>query len=112
MIKDNRVSVAAGLLTAVLSVVGAAQVHAAPLTPVRYACESYQNLVIQRDGKSAQVRFIDKSYVLSRKPSSIGVKYESGNAALIIDGPSAVFVAEDSVQLGTCLEAFPVASLR
>ncbi len=107
-----RIKLAAGLMFAVLSVLASAQAHAAPATAVRYQCEGRQNLVIERDGASARVNFIDRSYDLKRKPSSIGVKYISPTAALIIDGPSAVFVAEDRLQLGTCMEAFPVASTR
>ena len=60
-----------------------------------------------RTDETAVVRFVDRTYELRRKRSSIGVKYTSARAALIIDGPSAVFVAEDRLQLGTCLETFP-----
>jgi hypothetical protein len=98
-------------MAAVLSVLGAARAHAAPAPAVRYACEAHQNLVVERDGARAHVRFVDRSYDLKRRASGIGVKYESVNAALIIDGPSAIFVADDRLQLGACTEAFKVASL-
>jgi hypothetical protein len=111
MIKDTRVKVAAGLLLGVLSLLGTAQAHAAA-SATRYACEGRQNLVIERDRTTAHVNFIDRSYELRRKPSSIGAKYESSKAALIIDGQSAVFVAEDRLQLGACIEAFSMPSAR
>jgi len=112
MMNGLRIRVAAGLLLGVLAVLGTAQVHAAAPVPIRYACGEGQNLVIQRDRTSAHVNFIDRSYELRRKPSSIGVKYISPTAALIIDGQSAVFVAEDRLQLGACTEALPIASAK
>lgn len=74
-----------------------------------YTCGSRQNIVVERDHSSARVTFGDRSYVLTRKPSDIGQKYLSRAAALIIDGPSAVFVAEDGTDLGSCIETVPVA---
>jgi membrane-bound inhibitor of C-type lysozyme len=112
MVRDKRIRIAAGVLAAVLSVLGSAQVHAAPASTVRYACDERQNLVVERDGKTARVHFVDRSYDLRRKASGIGVKYESANAALIIDGASAIFVTDDRLQLGACTEAIAVASLR
>jgi hypothetical protein len=111
MLKDMRIRIAAGLLAGVLSVLGSAQVHAA-VSNTRYACDGRQSLVVERDSARARVNFIDRSYVLRRKSSSIGVKYESPHAALIIDGSSAVFVADNRLQLGICTAAFPIASVR
>ena len=110
MLTDTRVKVAGGLIAAVLSILGAAQAHAATPTATRYECAPRQNLVVSRTDGMAVVRFIDRTYELRRKRSSIGMKYVSATAALIIDGPSAVFVAEDRLQLGTCREALPAAS--
>lgn len=112
MIQDMRIRVAGGLLAGVLSVLGAAQAHAATPQIMRYACDGRQNLTIQRDAKVAHVNFIDRSYELQRKRSGVGIKYESRTAALIIDGSSAVFVAPDRLQLGACNEAFPIASAQ
>lgn len=109
MIDTMRFRVASALMGGVLLVLAAAQAHAT--TPVvRYACEGRQNLTIQRDRHIARVNFIDRSYELRRKRSGIGVKYESGAAALIIDGSSAVFVAPDRLQLGACNEALTLSS--
>jgi len=105
-----RIKLAAGLLASVISALGGAQAHAAT-SAMRYACEGRQNLVVERTGATARVRLIDRVYELRRKPSSIGVKYLGSGAALIIDGPSAVFVAEDRLQFGNCVEEIPVASV-
>lgn len=110
---DGRLKIAAGLLTGVLSVLATAQAaHAAPVTEVHYACDSAQRLVVHQSGDMATVQFIDRSYLLKKAPSSIGEKFLAPTAALIIDGKSAVFVAEDRLQLGQCLEATRVASAR
>jgi hypothetical protein len=91
---------------------GAASVAAAaaPSAETRYVCTPAQDLVVTRSGNAAFVQFIDRTYELQRKRSSIGEKYISNTAALIIDGPSAVFVAEDRLQLGTCVESDQIAS--
>lgn len=101
--------IALALMLVLLPAVACARTGDAKSSPVRYACEGRQNLVVERDKDRARVNFIDRSYELKRRPSSIGIKYGSSSAALIIDGPSAIFVADDRLQLGTCTEAFPVA---
>ena len=111
---DMRVRIAAGILIVVVSMLATAQAHAqataAPAATVtRYACDGRQNLVVERTAATARVSFIDRTYDLKRKPSGIGIKYGSSDAALIIDGTSAIFVAPDRLQLGACTEAFPVA---
>jgi len=102
----------AGTLTAsVTAAVALTQAHGAP-APVRYACAASEQLSVQRNGASAHVTYAGRRYDLERKRSSIGDKYVSPKAALIIDGNSAVFVAEDVVGLGTCTRAVPLASNR
>lgn len=103
---DRRAKIAAGLLAGVLSFLAVAQAaHAAPVTETRYECEGRQRLVVRRSGDLAAVQFVDRSYLLRRARSSIGQKFIGLTAALIIDGTSAVFVAEDRLQLGQCFEA-------
>lgn len=102
MINDVRAKIGGAVLIAIVSVLGGPQARAAT---IRYACDGRQNLVIEREGPRATVKFIDRSYDLTRRASSIGEKYESPTAALIIDGKSAVFVADDRLQLGNCSEA-------
>lgn len=106
MLTDMRLKVAGGLIAIVFSLLGAVHAHAATPTAMRYQCASREDLVVSRIDETAVVRFVDRTYELRRKSSSIGVKYTSSRAALIIDGPAAVFVANDRLQLGTCLEAF------
>ena len=116
MIGDTRIWVAAALLFGVLSTLGATKVVAAvkgsAMIETRYQCDPRQKLVVKRSGREASVQFVDRSYELRRKRSSIGEKYTSPTAALIIVGPSAVFVAEDRLQLGQCLEANTTALAR
>lgn len=108
---ERRVKVAAGVLIGVVSVIGSAHASAAvPAMETHYQCDSRQRLVVWRTDDSATVEFIDRTYELRRKPSEIGVKYIAPKAALIIDGNSAVFVAQDRLQLGRCIEASSIAS--
>lgn len=106
MIMDARIKVAAALLLGVLSLLGSAQAHAAA-TDMQYACDGGQRLIVHRHAGGVSVEFIDRTYELRSKRSSFDEKYISATAALIIDGPSAVFAAEDRLQLGQCLEAGP-----
>jgi membrane-bound inhibitor of C-type lysozyme len=110
VIRHLRIKLAAGPMLIVLSVLLAAHAHAAP-APTRYVCGG-QTVTIERDGKLASVRFADGSYQLQRKASDIGVKYASPTATLIIDGPSAIFVAQDRLQVAACTEAVNIASSR
>lgn len=96
------------MLIGVVSMLGSAEAHAAGSTATRYACGERQKLLVQRDERVARVIFLDRTYDLRRRQSGIGEKYLSRNAALIIDGPSAVFIAGDRLQLGTCLEIAPI----
>jgi hypothetical protein len=111
MTKVMKIKVAGGLLFGVLSVLGAGHAAASPVKQ-RYACDGRQNLVIWRSADVATVQFIDRTYVLQRRSSSIGEKYIAPTSALIIDGPSAVFVADDRLQLGRCVETSSLASTR
>ncbi len=94
------------LMSSVNAPVGAAS-HS-----VRYACPASEHLTVERDSAVAHVRLARHSYDLHRKHSSIGDKYLSRNAALIIDGASAVFVAPGRLNLGTCTRTVPLASAR
>jgi len=107
------IKVATGLMLALLSFSGTVQAHAATASiEARYACTNAQEFVVARTADKALVQFDGKTYELQRRPSSIGVKYISATAALIVDGPSAVFVADDRFQLGTCVQTTDMASSR
>lgn len=98
-------------LATLLGGLAAAEACAVP-APVQYECPASENLTVEREGSIARVTFAGRSYDLRQKRSSIGDKYISQSAALIIDGDSAVFVAEDQLDIGTCVRALPVASSR
>lgn len=103
---DARTKIAAIVLVGVLSTLATAQAaQAARAVDIRYACDEGQRLLVRQSAKVASVQFADRSYELRQARSSIGRKYLSPIAALLIDGPSAVFVAQDRLQLGRCLEA-------
>lgn len=108
--KNARIKVAAAGLFAVLSMLAVAHgtAAAASASAMRYSCVPAQNLVVRRHGNTATVHFIDRTYELRRSASSMGEKFLSPHAALIIEGKSAVFVAEDRMQLGTCVEAMRI----
>lgn len=113
MVMDMRIKVAGGLLIGVLSLLGGTRAaDAAPATEIHYACDGAQRLIVRQFDTGATVQFIDRSYELQKAQSSIGQKFISPNAALIIDGSSAVFVAEDRLQLGQCFEASRTMSAR
>ena len=70
-----------------------------------YRCEGGEAFTVRDSGSAAVVRFTDGDYVLQRKRSSLGRRYASPQAALIIDGETAVFVAEDRLDLDRCRKA-------
>jgi membrane-bound inhibitor of C-type lysozyme len=102
-------TVGAGIASAFLAMAGVSQAQAAP-DAVHYACSASQGLTVRQSLSDAHVSFAGRTYDLKRRPSSIGQKYLAPHAALILDGDSAVFVAEDHPFLGTCFRTVPVAS--
>lgn len=103
--------IAGSAVAAAFLIFAGSQAHALP-GPVRYACPASTELTVQRNLGSARVTLAGQKYDLHRKRSSIGEKYLSANAALIIDGGSATFVSEDHLDVGTCVRTVPVASAR
>lgn len=80
--------------------------------PVHYACSPNEDLLLQRTSASARVSLGGHTYALQRARSSIGDKYLSRNAALIIDGASVIFVTDDNPNRGVCVKTLPLASTR
>lgn len=103
---------AGALLFAGIVAICGVRLDAGQVRSIRYACDPRQNLLVQSDARLALVRFQDRTYELKRKGSDIGIKYASPTATLIIDGPSAIFVAEDRLQLGACTQMVPLAEGR
>jgi hypothetical protein len=69
-----------------------------------YQCSDGDRFVVARTGSVAVVRVGGFAYKLPRKRSSLGQKYGSEIATLIIDGPSAVFKSERHLHLRDCIE--------
>lgn len=63
--------------------------------PVDYQCLDGTSFTLIANDEAAIVRFTDGEYRLSRRPSSLAVKYESNVATLYLDGDIAAFVADD-----------------
>ena len=72
---------------------------------VLYRCADGRSFTVSRDRYEASVGYEDALYSLARRPSSIGAKYASPEAALIIDGDHAVFTSETIVDLKQCARA-------
>lgn len=102
-------------LTALVASIAAATSPAQPrhLAGIdRYTCAASQQLTVQPRSSGVSVQVGDRTYRLERKQSGLGKKYLSSTAALIIDGSSAVFVAEDRLDLGTCVKGSSAVTLR
>jgi len=67
-------------------------------------------MIVERSGDTAHVTLAGRTYPLKWKQSSIGDKFISPTAALIIDGGSAIFVSEDQLSLGPCTKTLPIAA--
>lgn len=107
------IKVGCSLLVGVAAMLGATDVaYASPIVETRYDCGGALTLVVREAGETASVQLTDQIYELRRKHSSIGRKFISPTAALIIDGQSAVFVAADWLNLGQCLELSRTASAK
>lgn len=107
--KNARIKLAAGLMVGVVAVLGSGNGAAAAVSPgaIRYECMPAAQLVVASSETTASVRFGDRAYELQRRPSSLGRKYASELATLIIDGSSAVFISEDGLRLNDCVQNGP-----
>jgi hypothetical protein len=74
------------------------------MTSSVYRCQDGRSFSVDRNRNNALVRHSDERYNLSRKPSSLGVKYASTDATLIVDGQFAAFVTETTSDLNRCYE--------
>lgn len=68
-----------------------------------YLCDGGQEFTVERDGASASVAIDGREYLLERRRSSLGERYGAPDASLILDGDSAVFIAEDRLDLDGCM---------
>jgi hypothetical protein len=91
------------VLVAALAVGGCSPTKAAAAPQVtRYRCAQDQVFTVNRDAEAAVVTYANEEYALSRKPSSIGLRYASDSATLIIDDDYAAFVTEATTNLHAC----------
>lgn len=67
-----------------------------------YLCTDTTQLSVVRRSEIATVEHQGSVYRLTHKPFSLGERYTSANATLIVDGHSAVFVTEDSASPQRC----------
>ena len=79
---------------------------AGPQSPTSvFRCDGGRWFTVNRDANTASIRYADERYSLARRPSSLGIKYSSPEATLIIDGRFAAFATETVVDLEQCSEA-------
>ena len=82
---------------------GACSASVSPqVSSARYVCEDGRSFSVKRDERAASILYTDTRYSLPRRPSSIGVRYASPEATLIIDGNFAALVTETIVDLQSC----------
>lgn len=67
-----------------------------------YECANGKAFIVSRDKDFATVDFEEQSYRLARQSSSMGIRYSSGDASLIIDGTLAVFATNSVFDLRMC----------
>ncbi len=96
-----------GLAALNLIAVAAVLLYPAPAMasePRTYDCSTSGPLEVQITRTAAVVRFAGREYRLPRKRSSIGTRYGSPSAALMIDGHFAAFITERGPRARQCFE--------
>lgn len=68
----------------------------------RFLCDSGQRLDVFHGRASTEVRVGERVFRLALKSGSLGRRYTDGEATLIIDGDTAVFVSGDGMSLRRC----------
>ena len=67
-----------------------------------FRCAGAQSFTVERDDHSAIVLYSNARYELPRRSSSIGERYATSDATLIIDGEMAAFVTSSVMNLDFC----------
>lgn len=80
----------------------------AATTRTVYRCAGNQSFTVARDARSALVEYSGARYVLPRRSSSIGDRYATRAATLIVDGDMAVFVSTSATNLEFCRATTPL----
>lgn len=68
----------------------------------RYKCDNGREFMAIRDDRTATVQVGEQTFQLTAKKSSIGDRYTSDRATLIVDQGFAAFVSEGDEELTTC----------
>jgi membrane-bound inhibitor of C-type lysozyme len=89
---------AAGLLVGACSAQGAAE----PRQGIVYRCGDGRSFTVEQQARFATVEYAGARFQLPRRKSSIGTRYASPDATLIVDGESAVFVTPHVINLDAC----------
>jgi hypothetical protein len=92
------------LLLPLVSVIGCSAVLGTQSSTSIYRCDGGRWFSVHRDKNTARIEYVDDRYSLARRPSSLGIKYASPEATLIIDGQFAAFATETVVDLEQCSE--------
>lgn len=104
-----RIGPAHRLAAAIIVVVGSAGCSAEPARAARattlFKCAGHMSFTVQRDEASAIVIHSGIRYELPRRKSSIGERYASDSATLIVDGEMAAFVGRTILNLDFCRAA-------
>jgi hypothetical protein len=91
------------LLFSVSAACGATRVQASPATSLFTCAEGISFTVEYRSGgQIAAVRTPVGNFLLSRKASSLGQRFVSSQATLIVDGDFAAFVTENANDFTQC----------
>lgn len=91
------------ILVAAIAVNGCTLAQGAnPSNIARYRCADNRQFTVQHTDDAAIVSYANQNYTLWRRPSSIGLRYASSVATLIIDSDFAAFVSETVVDLDRC----------
>ena len=75
------------------------QAHAAAST---YECANGKSFSVTQTSDGARVEFANRTYELTRRSSSMGTRYSSPEASLIVDGDLAVFATQRIFDLRLC----------
>ncbi len=90
------------LATAATIVSLSARPVGATVSEQRFSCQGGEQLLVGEQPNGAAVQIGNSTYQLSPRRSSLGRKFSSPQATLIIDGQFAAFVAGDRTNLRGC----------
>ena len=87
---------------ALVVLVGCAGSLAARSAVSTYECANGKSFSVRKTADGATVEFENEVFTLSKRKSSLGSRYSSDGASLVIDGDLAVFASETVLDLRMC----------